>query len=146
MRSIALFLRGANEAALTAYLDRSYPGQRQPWVLSVNGDTRLYIDVVPFEPEDFEPEELADFATQFGDLPPCYVVAHVSGRHAGEVEVVQFIEGLFTEFRGVAMDEYTSHLWSLDEIKTAHRFKNHPFFDYNGWHLQSRSAKADPAG
>jgi hypothetical protein len=67
---------------------------------------------------------------------PVTVSAHVSGRHPGDDEVHQFVRSLLTRFRGAAQDEYTGHMWSLEEIVSGHRVEGHRFFDYRGWYAE----------
>jgi hypothetical protein len=133
MRVIIAFLRNTTEAAVSAYLDATYPEQREPWVALVHEDACLYIDFYRERPVEFEPEDWADVVRRFGGAPAVEVIAMVSGRHAADAEVTQFITGLLSQFDGAGMDEYSTHLWSLDELRGAHRVQGHPFFDYNGW-------------
>ena len=37
------------------------------------------------------------------------------------------------------MDEYSSHLWSLAELRAGHRVSGHRFFDYMGWYLERKA-------
>jgi hypothetical protein len=62
------------------------------------------------------------------------VIVHVSGRHPGDAEVRTIVVGLLTAFPGFADDDYTDHLWTLDDLKNERHVQNHPFFDYLGWH------------
>jgi hypothetical protein len=133
MRTVLVFLRSTTEAAVTAYLDTTYPVQREPWVIFVKGDACLYIELYRDGPRENEPKEWADIMTHFGGEPAVAVIADISGRHPGDQQVNEFITGLLTEFSGAAKDEYTLHLWSLAELREGHRIQGHPFFDYNGW-------------
>jgi hypothetical protein len=37
------------------------------------------------------------------------------------------------EIEAAAMDEYTTDLWSLDELRAGHRGQGYSFFDCSGW-------------
>jgi hypothetical protein len=99
----------------------------------VDDDTCLYIKLYHDGPREHEPDEWADILRRFGGEPAVSVIAFVSGRHAGDEQVADFVAGILTRFDGAAMDEHTTHLWSLAEIQSGHRFLGHPFFDYQGW-------------
>ncbi|WP_437540127.1 hypothetical protein WME79_41175 [Sorangium sp. So ce726] len=133
MRSVVVFLRDTIESAVTAYLDAAYPEQRDPWVVFVAGDACLYINLYRDGPREDEPEDWADIVQRFGGEPAVGVIADVSGRHPGDEQVAAFVAGLLSRFSGAAMDDYTPHLWSLNELRGGHRVRGHPFFDYNGW-------------
>ncbi|WP_438037351.1 hypothetical protein [Sorangium sp. So ce204] len=138
MRSVVVFLRDTMESAVTAYLDAAYPEQRDPWVVFVAGDACLYINLYRHGPLEHEPEDWADIVQRFGGEPAACVIADVSGRHPGDEQVAGFVAGLLSRFSGAAMDDYTPHLWSLDELRSGHRVRGHPFFDYNGWFTEKR--------
>ncbi len=74
-----------------------------------------------------------------GRRPELSVVADVSGRVPGDVEVRAFVECLLTRFQGVADDEFAEHCWTLSEIRSGAKVQGHHFFDYEGWHLQHPS-------
>jgi len=133
MRSVVIFLRGTTEAEVEAFLDAAYPLQRHPWVVLVGGDPCLYINLYRDGPHEHEPDDWADVVRRFGGEPAVGVIADVSGRHCGDEQVHAFAAGLLTRFRGAAMDEYTTHLWSLAELHGRNQVRGHPFFDYNGW-------------
>lgn len=133
MRSVVVLLRDTIGSAVTAYLDAAYPEQREPWVVFVEGDACLYINLYRDGPREHEPEDWAYIVQRFGGEPAACVIADVSGRHPGDEQVAGFVAGLLSRFSGAAMDDYTAHLWSLNELRGGHRVRGHPFFDYNGW-------------
>lgn len=135
MRSVFVLFPSATEAELAEYLQRAYPAQAgPPWVALDNGDPCLYINFYAGLGRDYEPERWADIARRLGGEPTSGLMADVSGRHPGDREVYEFVTGLLTRFDGAAMDEYTTHLWSLGELENGHRVAGHPFFDYGRWY------------
>lgn len=62
----------------------------------------------------------------------------VSGRHSGSEEVLLLLQSLLSMFDGVAIDDYTSHAWTLKEIMDEDCYQNHTFFDYNGWYQEKK--------
>lgn len=136
MRSVLVFMRDTTEAEVAAYLDGTYPSQREPWVVAVDGDPHLYIDLYHDGPREHEPEEWADITCRLGGEPVVGVIANVTGRHPGDKQVAEFVTDLLARFHGGAMDEYTTHLWSLAELRAGRHIEGHPFFDYNGWYVE----------
>ena len=136
MRSVFVFLRETTESEVAAHLDRTYPSQREPWVMLVDGDAYHYIDFYRAGPREHEPEDWANIVQQFGGEPAVSVGADVSGRHPGDEQAAEFVADLLTWFSGAAMDDYTDHLWSLAELRAGHRVAGHPFFDYKGWYAE----------
>ena len=110
MRSVFVLLRETTESEVEAHLNRTYPSQREPWVMLVNGDAHLYICFYRDGPSQHEPEEWANIVQQFGGEPAVSVGADVSGRHPGDEQVAEFVADLLTRFSGAAMDDYTDHL------------------------------------
>ncbi len=70
-----------------------------------------------------EPEDWADIVQRFGGEPAACVIIDVSGRHPGDEQVAGFVAGLLSRFSGAAMDDYTAHLWSLNELRGGHRVR-----------------------
>ena len=118
---------------MAAYLDAAYPERREPWVAFVRGDACLYINLYRDGPREHEPEDWADIVRRFGGEPAVGVSADVSGRHPGDEQATGFVAGLLSRFSGAVMDEYTTHLWSLGELRAGRQVRGHSFFDYNGW-------------
>jgi hypothetical protein len=143
MRTVLVFLRHTVETSVIAYLDATYSEQREPWVAFVRGDPCLYIHLYRDGPLEHEPDEWSDLVRQFGGEPAVGVIAYVSGRHPGDEQAAAFVVGLLARFSGAAMDEYTTHLWSLAELREGRRVQGHPYFDYNGWFAE-REHDADP--
>jgi hypothetical protein len=80
----------------------------------------------------FELEDLAALEQALGSQPEVSVVADVSGRVPGHAEARAFVECLLTRFHGVASDEFSSHWWTLSEIRSGAKVDGHHFFDYEG--------------
>jgi len=81
-----------------------------------------------------EPADLESLTVSLGMMPTVSVMADVSGRVPGDVEVREFAAFMLSEFRGVAWDDYTCHCWTLSEIQSDAKADGHTFFDYDGWY------------
>ena len=148
MRSVILHLRGTAEADVAAHLRSKYVSNGpEGWMLAVGGDPCLYIGVYRDGPIENEPADWAR-VTAWADGSLVSVIADVSGRHPGRPEAMAFIEDLLGRFDGVARDDYTSHLWTLGQLRAGHRAEGHPFFDNAGWYAERerRAAGGDLGG
>lgn len=133
VRSVLVLMHEATEPEVAAYLDRTYPSEPRPsWVLPVNDGPALYIDFYRDLRAESELDDYADLTYRFSGEPSVAVMADVSGRIPGDEEAFAFVVGLLHRFTGAAMDEYSSHLWTLAELQVGHLVSGHRFFDYNG--------------
>ncbi|MFJ8827668.1 hypothetical protein ACIREE_38755 [Streptomyces sp. NPDC102467] len=127
MRSVFVFPTG-EQAQTVACLDQHLPQQRSPWTL--NGD--LYIDIdeeaTGYLFSDWDPEDVAILEAVVGHRPGWAVQIDVSGRIDGTAEVHQ-LSALLLEHGGVAIDDYSAHPWTLDEIHSGAVIEGLRFFD-----------------
>lgn len=140
MRSVLVHLQ-AEEAAVLAFLDERFPAQRDPWVDFVEGDACLYIRLYRDHETEMEPEELHALRAHFGDAQPLSVIADVSGRHDGTEQVQRFARALLSRWRGVVQDEFTDHLWTLEELTSGATVDGMRFFDFLEHHRRRRSRR-----
>ena len=134
MRSVFIHLRPAAEPEVAAFLQRAYPFQPgPPWILDEAGDAVLYIDIYRDMNTEFEVEDWLALIACLGGEPTASLVADISGRHAGDEQAHSFVCLLLTMFPGVAQDDYTTHCWSLEQIRNNAKIQGHAFFDYKGW-------------
>lgn len=139
LRSIFVFLRERTGEAVAAYLDQAYPDQREPWLVTSAGDPRLYIDFHRDWATELERDARDTLVQRFGGEPAVVVMADVSGRHPGDEHAFGVVDDLLTHFSASAQDDYTEHLWSLEELRAGHHVFGFRFFDYNGWHARSKT-------
>jgi hypothetical protein len=100
---------------------------------------------------EFYPEDIVSLSEELGGTPTISVSADVSGRHAGDEQVREFVSKLLSKFDGVAQDEYTEGFWTLTDIQ-ANRKKRalgmrgrpdgHTFLDHRfPWHLSGSDSQ-----
>jgi len=122
MRTVFVHLRNAAEDQVEDFLGRAYPLQEgPPWICAVEGDPCLYIQMYRELAREAAREELAGLRKSLGDGPTVSVIAEVSGRHAGDLQVRDFVSKLLSEFEGLAKDDYTEGFWTIDEIHSERR-------------------------
>jgi hypothetical protein len=78
MRSVHVYLRNTTQDAVAAVFDLAYPGQRFPWLHSINDDPFLYIDFLPSNWSDIDPDHWKEFQGQFGGEPAVAVTADIT--------------------------------------------------------------------
>ena len=100
----------------------------------VDGDACLYIDFYNEARQKFEADEWSALVEALGGEPMVSLGVDVSGRHAGDQQVKEFLSAVLSKFHGIAQDDYTEHCWTLEEILSGHKEEGHTFFDYDGWH------------
>lgn len=132
MRSVLVFPAG-ERAGTVALLDRYLPEQRDPWTV----DGKLYIEIDDEQAgylfSDWDPDDVAVLEVAVGYRPRWAVQIDISGRIDGTTEVHQLVE-LLLEHGGVAMDDYSAHPWTLQEIKSGAVNEGLRFFDFRGYH------------
>ena len=140
MRSIYIYLKDATNQQVCEYLQNTYTFQSgPPWIYEINGEPYLYINVDENMSLGYESEEWQNIVNGFGEVPKIAVIADVSGRHPGDKQVRHFVTSLLKSFSGLALDEYTLHLWTWEQIESNVVIQSHPFFDYNGWYLEEKN-------
>ena|GEM_PF-3331988 len=131
MRNVFVFPAGAREETV-ATLDRHLPDQRHPWTMGGN----LYVEIDD-EGEgqlfsDWDPDDVASLEAALGSHPTWAVRIDVSGRIDGTLEVRKVV-ALMLKRGGVALDDYSSHAWTLVEITSGAVVGGLRFFDFRAY-------------
>jgi len=124
-------------SSAVASLDAHLPQQRDPWVLA----SSLYINIVEEQTghlfADWDPDDVAALEATIGHHPTWAVQIDISGRIDGTVEVHQLL-ALLLERGGVAIDDYSSHPWTWQEIQSDAVIDGLRFFDFRTYHELQR--------
>lgn len=135
MRSVFVF-PGLERAAVVALLDRLSPDQRHPWLVygclypDLTGeDEHLYAD--------WEPAAVRALSDACGGRPSWAVHVDVSGRVDGTAEVRRLTSALLAR-GGVAMDDYSDHAWTAEQIADDVTVDGLRFFDFRGHYERNR--------
>ena len=143
MRSIFFIFEEQNKNIVASFLDEHCDqswteGQYKQWNILKNGNPIFYIrDIEPIESMLFGMEEdhKQDIFRQNNlQCSLLYCQIDISGRYEGTPDVQALLSRLFNTVRGYAMDDFTSHLWSYDEIENDVLIEGHVFFDNDGWY------------
>lgn len=129
MRSLFALLRNTTEQEVRGYLDSLYVSSLGEWCLLDDRSVLLHIQFYDDAIVETEPEELADIYKRFGGEPAVWVGVDISSRVEIENEVTTFLKGILTRFDGAALDDWSDHLWTLEEILAGQRVEGRRF----GW-------------
>ncbi|MBG7702562.1 hypothetical protein HCJ76_31980 [Streptomyces sp. MC1] len=136
MRTVFVFPAGERAESISA-LDRHLNQQRRPWTLNGN----LYIDIDEEQNgylfSDWEPDDVTVLDGALGFHPTWAVRIDISGRIDGTAEVHQLI-ALLLEHGGVAIDDYSAHPWTVQEIQSGAVIDGLRFFDFSAHHALDR--------
>jgi hypothetical protein len=146
METIIVHLWDTNEEEVASFLQDTYPCQKgPPWIDEIEGDACLYINIYYDLFIESDPKEIAELTSFFGREPSVHVSADISSRHLGDHDS-DFARTLLKRYRGVANDEYTSHLWTLEEIDSGYLVQGHTFSDHLGWYEEMKIRRTRATG
>ena len=134
MRSVWVHFRTASRGEVAGWLDGfcarrdAGPAVEPEWLYPDRGDGVMGIGFDDLG--DWEPEQWAALAETLGTERFVSVVADVTGRVPGRVEVEALVVGLLRRFDGVATHDYDEHPWTRDEIERGAYVGPRRFFDY----------------
>jgi hypothetical protein len=137
VRSVFVF-PSCDEASVVALLNRLSPLRSRPWLV---GDC-LYVDLASTSDgvyQDWEPEDVQALTQAVGSRPQWAVIIDISRRIDGTSELRGLVLMLLAE-GGVAMDDYSNHPWTREEIATNLDVLGLHFFDYKTHYLRLRDS------
>ena len=138
MRTVFVFPAGDRTATI-ASLDEHLAHQRNAWVLAGS----LFIDILDERTgslfTDWEPDDVAVLEGVVGHRPSWAVQVDISGRIDGTAEV-HHVVALLLEHGGVAVDDYSSHPWTLPEVRSGAVIDGLRFFDVRAHHARHKES------
>ncbi|WP_161405406.1 hypothetical protein [Paenibacillus silvestris] len=110
------------------------------WIYKNHQDSLLYIEFNEKKSFLNEIEDTDENAFLLERIKSDVVLQiDISGRHPGDKEVLQIVKELLSKFNGYAMDDYSDHLWTLEEIQNGTKYRELKFFDYIGWYERNHN-------
>jgi hypothetical protein len=126
VRSVFVFTT-VDRPSLEKTLDLLGERQTDQWVLWEVLDVR--IDEPPDWADGLEPHRQQAIASAMGGVPPRVVVADISGRVPGLGEARRLAHAVLELGKGVALDDYSDHAWSIAEIDELVAIEDRHFFE-----------------
>ena len=129
MRSVYLFIQ-ATEDQLRTHFDSLAPraGGAEQWIFPSTEKKVLYIELANDLYEELEPDTLQELDAFFGGRRAQCICIDVSRNYAGDREVEDVVLASLRGFKGVAMDDESEHLWTVEEIESGHIVRGRKFF------------------
>ena len=115
---------------LATFLTELLPGQSEPWIVMLNGRAAIYINIVPGEQADLEPEELLKLTERFEGQELTALAADVAIRNVGCAELRELVVAVLGRFPGLASDDIAEHWWTAEEILEPKKFGFQPFWPH----------------
>ena len=113
MRSAFVFTE-AGAGAVGALLDEAGTREADQW--TVKGVLYVEIQEPPDWSDGWPAAVVAQLTAAFGHAPPRLVAISLSGRPTAQAEAKRIVTDLIQLGVGVAVDDYSGHLWATDEI------------------------------
>ncbi|MFB6837599.1 hypothetical protein [Streptomyces sp. NPDC056361] len=127
MRTVYVFPAG-DSTATAARLDQLMPGKDGYW-----SDGKLFIDFMDEQDDHlflgWTPEDVRLLDSTFGQRPTWALLVSVSSHIDGPAEICALLSHVL-EAGGVAIDDYSDHCWTLEEIDTERKVDGLGFFDF----------------
>lgn len=147
MRSVNVHLVGASKEEVASQLSRiAQKGMGENWYHPDREHSRLTIRFHPGAHQPSPPNTHDEFAGTLGTSPDLTVYVDSGSRtnpdEAGKQietrELHHVVELLLGRFKGVARDDHSKHLWTLDEIRAGKAVEGAQFGDVDVWRRSRR--------
>ena len=117
-------------SGLAAFLSGRLPAQSAPWVVSLNGQAAIFLNIVSAEEADLEPTDLRQLKLRLEAEELTALLADVSVRNIGCSELRELMAEVLERFSGLASDDVAAHWWTAEEIRRPEQFDMQPFWPH----------------
>lgn len=142
MRSVSVHIVGASREEVAAQLSKiAQKGMGDHWYHPDRQHARLTLRFQPGAQPPQPPNSDDEFVGTLGAPPEVTIYLDTGGRlnpdEAGRQldrkEIHKVVEHILARFRGVARDDLSPHLWTLEEIRTGKSIAGAQFGDHDAW-------------
>ncbi|MDZ4774855.1 MAG: hypothetical protein SGI72_17160 [Planctomycetota bacterium] len=125
---------------------RSVKGLREHWYVPNRNDP-IFTVRFPHEGAEFSSAENRRHVVELiGREPDVTVQLDAGGKHPGHKELRAFITELLSEYSGVALDDLSPHVWTLEDLRSDKHVNGFAFADHESWRkLHAAHHPAPPA-
>lgn len=134
MHSIFVHLLDVSRDELCSYLDEhTVRGLREHWYHPNRSDPVFSIRF-PHGDSDFrDAENRKHVVDALGREPDVTVQFDAGARHPGHKELRAFLTELLSEYSGVALDDLSTHVWTVEELESDAHINGFAFADHESW-------------
>lgn len=142
MRSVNVHLVGASRDEVAEQLSTiAQKGMGDHWYHPDRQHTRCTIRFHPGAHQPQPPNTADEFVGTLGASPDLTLYVDTgsrlnpdeAGKQIAAHELHDLVEKLLARFRGVARDDLTNHLWTLEEIRSKKSIHGATFGDHEAW-------------
>ena len=134
MHSVFVHLVNFTRAEIADWLgSRSLKGLREHWYVPNRNDPVFSVRFPHSGSEYQSPDNHRGVTEVMGREADTHVQFDVGGKHPGHKELRVFLVELLTEFSGVAVDDLSPHVWTLDELRENKLVNGYAFADHDSF-------------
>lgn len=112
---------------------RAVKGLREHWYFPNRSDP-IFSVRFPHEGSEFTSDENRRHVTEvMGRAPDITVQFDAGSKHPGHKELRTFLTDMLSEFSGVALDDLSPHVWTLDDLRSDKHVGGFAFADHESW-------------
>ena len=112
---------------------RSVKGLREHWYVPNRNDP-IFTVRFPHEGSEYSsPENRRAVIEVMGREPDMHVQCDAGGKHPGHKELRMFLIDLLSEYSGVACDDLSPHVWTLEDLRNDKHVNGFSFADHESW-------------
>lgn len=138
MYSVFVHLVGATRPELIDWFDaRAVQGLKEHWYFPNRNDPMFSIRFPHAGAEYKDPGQRAAVEAVMGRPSDASVQFGGGGKHPGHKEMRKFLIEMLGEFSGVAVDDLSPHVWTLEDLKADKRVNGFAFADHESFRKQA---------
>ena len=112
---------------------RAVKGLREHWYVPNRNDPVFSIRF-PHEGSEFSSEENRLHVREvIGRDPDITLQLDAGGKHPGHKELRAFLIDFLSDYSGVALDDMSPHVWTLEDLKADKHVNGFAFADHESW-------------
>jgi hypothetical protein len=145
MYSVFVHLVNVTRPELADWFDsRAVQGLREHWYFPNRNDPVFSIRFPHAGSEFKDPEVKRGVVEVTGRTPDVTVEFDGGGKHPGHKEMRKFLIEMLGEFSGVAVDDLSPHIWTLEDLKADKHVNGFAFADHESFRKSAAHHTAAP--
>ena len=134
MHSIFVHLADVSRDDVSDYFDaHAERGLREHWYHPKRSDPIFTIRFPHGDSEFHDAENRNDVVEALGREPDLTVQFDAGGKHPGHKELRAFLVKFLAKYDGVALDDLSTHVWTVDDLRADLHVHGFSFADHESW-------------